>query len=115
MICHQLNNPLNYIYLDLAYMEYPVLHNAPLCKDIGYYYPNSDTVAGAEQLNRILKDHDANRKTYNARNRKALRRYESDNPELIATYDTLIDNLYHQGNSHLKQAYNWQTNGYDPA
>ena len=32
LICHQILNPLNYIYLDAAYMGYPVLHNAPMCK-----------------------------------------------------------------------------------
>ncbi len=38
VISHQLLNPLNYLYLDIAYMGYPVLHNAYMCKDLGYYY-----------------------------------------------------------------------------
>jgi hypothetical protein len=29
--------------LDAAFLGYPVLHNASLCKDLGYYYENGDT------------------------------------------------------------------------
>jgi hypothetical protein len=36
-ISHQWENPLNYLYLDLAWMGWPILHNAHLCKDVGYY------------------------------------------------------------------------------
>ena len=104
-------NPLNYIYLDLAYMQYPVLHNAPMCKDIGYYYEDCDTIGGAKQLETILTQHDQNLDEYNHRNRQAIRRYESDNPELIATYDRLIDNLYNgKGNRGL--VYDPMTNNY---
>ncbi len=53
LVCHQILNPLNYLYLDAAFMGYPVLHNAPLCKDLGYYYESSDTVDGAKQLDYI--------------------------------------------------------------
>ena len=54
LISHQILNPLNYLYLDAAYLGYPVLHNATLCKDLGYYYDNSNTKQGAEMLNYIL-------------------------------------------------------------
>ena len=56
LVCHQILNPLNYLYLDAAYLGYPVLHNASMCKDLGYYYENSDTVEGAKQLNYILME-----------------------------------------------------------
>ena len=99
VLCHQLLNPLNYLYLDVAYMGYPVLHNAPMCKDLGYYYEGSDTKAGAKMLNWILENHDNNIEEYKERNKEALWRYFSDNPELIKTYDILIYNLFNGGNS----------------
>lgn len=110
VICHQLLNPLNYLYLDVAYMGYPVLHNAPMCKDIGYYYEGSSTVDGAEKLDWILENHDTNMEEYNTRNKKALWRYFAENPELVKIYDKLIDNLYNGGNKDL--IYDETTNCY---
>lgn len=110
VICHQLANPLNYLYLDVAFLGYPVLHNAPLCKDIGYYYEGSDTVGASKLLDYILTEHDNNIDEYNSKNNKALFRYYADNPKLIETYDKLIDNLYNGGNKHLK--YDPNTNSY---
>jgi len=111
LICHQILNPLNYIYLDAAYMGYPVLHNAPMCKDLGYYYEGSDTVDGAKQLDYILTEHDKNIDSYNERNDKVLMRYHADNMELVGVYDKLIYNLFNGGNHDLK--YNQDTNLYD--
>jgi hypothetical protein len=110
LVCHQILNPLNYLYLDAAYMGYPVLHNAPLCKDLGYYYESSDTVDGAKQLDYILTEHDKNIDAYNERNDKVLMRYYADNPKLVKTYDKLIHNLFNGGNKDL--IYNPKTNLY---
>lgn len=110
LICHQLLNPLNYLYLDAAYLGYPVLHNAPLCKDLGYYYEGSDTIMGGKMLNHILKNHDKNITEYNEKNNDVLIRYHADNEDLIKTYDMLIDNLFNGGNKGLK--YNPKTNLY---
>jgi hypothetical protein len=110
LVCHQILNPLNYLYLDAAYMGYPVLHNAPMCKDLGYYYENSDTVDGAKQLDYILTEHDKNIDVYNERNDKVLMRYYADNMKLVKTYDKLISNLFNGGNHGL--IYNSKTNLY---
>lgn len=110
LVCHQILNPLNYLYLDAAYLGYPVLHNAPMCKDLGYYYENSDTVAGAKQLDYILTEHDKNIDAYNERNDKVLMRYYADNQKLVKTYDKLIYNLFNGGNHGLE--YNPKTNLY---
>ena len=110
LICHQILNPLNYIYLDAAYMGYPVLHNAPMCKDLGYYYEGSDTIDGAKQLDYILTEHDKNIDAYNERNDKVLMRYHADNMKLVKTYDKLIHNLFNGGNDGLE--YNPKTNLY---
>ena len=112
LICHQNLNPLNYLYLDAAFLGYPVLHNAHLCKDLGYYYENSDTVQGAKQLEYILTEHDKNIEAYHEKNNEVLNRYYADNENIINTYDKLIENLFNGGNpTDLK--YNWKTNLYD--
>jgi len=112
VVCHQVLNPLNYLYMDIAYMGYPVLHNAPMVKDLGYYYEGSSTIDGAEKLNWILENHDNNINEYNQRNKDVLFRYSADNLELIKTYDKLISNLFNGGNP-TDLVYNPSTNLYD--
>jgi len=108
VVSHQILNPLNYLYLDVAYMGYPILHNAELCKDLGYYYEGSDLLKGAKVLEDILLNHDKNINEYNERNNIVLNRYHADNKELISNYDMLIKNLWEKGNNHL--IYNPKTN-----
>ena len=98
VISHQVLNPLNYLYLDVAYMGYPVLHNAPLCKDIGYYYEGGDTREAAKMLEHILLTHDDNLEEYKERTKKSLERYLVTNKNMILTYDSLIHNLFNGGN-----------------
>jgi hypothetical protein len=111
LICHQILNPLNYLYLDAAFLGYPVLHNAPMCKDLGYYYEGSDTVEAAKVLDYILTEHDKNIEAYDERNDKVLQRYHADNMDVVKTYDKLIYNLFNGGNKGL--VYNPDTNLYD--
>lgn len=111
LICHQLLNPLNYLYIDAAYLGYPVLHNAPLCKDLGYYYEGADTVGAAKQLDYILTEHDKNLEAYDERNDKVLQRYHAENEDIISMYDKLISNLFKGGNPDNLQ-YDWKTNLY---
>jgi hypothetical protein len=110
LVCHQILNPLNYLYLDAVYLGYPILHNAHMCKDLGYYYEGSDTVEGAKMLDWILTEHDNNIEEYDKRNDLVLQRYHADNEELITTYDRLIENLWNGGNNNLE--YNPETNLY---
>ena len=111
LICHQILNPLNYLYLDAAYMGYPVLHNAWLCQDLGYYYNDCDVVEGAEKLDWILKNHDENIEEYKKNTEKVIWRYHVDNPELVKIYDLLIESVFE--NKMKKEEYNPMTNNYE--
>lgn len=110
IVSHQLMNPLNYLYLDIAYMGYPILHNASLCKDIGYYYKDSDTEDGSKMLNWILENHDKNIDEYKKRNSEALAKYHADNDDLIKDYDMLIYNIWNGDNEKL--IYNSKSNSF---
>jgi hypothetical protein len=101
LICHQVLNPLNYLYLDAVYLGYPILHNAPMVKDLGYYYEGSDTYSAAKKLDYILTQHDKDIKGYNQRNDVVLQRYHIENKDVIKTYDRLIDGLFNGGNKGL--------------
>ena len=46
---------LNYIYLEVPLLGFPLLHNSPMCKDIGYYY--SDVSEIPRLLHTIKQNH----------------------------------------------------------
>ncbi len=41
VVSHQWENPLNYFYLEVCWQGYPLVHNATLCTDLGYYQDNN--------------------------------------------------------------------------
>lgn len=93
VVSHQWDNPLNYFYFDVCWQGYPLVHNAHLIQDLGYYYPGNDVQTGADVLMDVLREHDVDWEGHAARQRGLLRRYTSKNPALVAEYDTLIANL----------------------
>ena len=93
VVSHQWDNPLNYAYLDVVYFGHPLLHNAMLCKDIGYYYDRFDGDEGTKQLLRILREHDDNHEEYVEKNKQVLSRYDADNEKNIDAYIKLIESI----------------------
>ena len=111
VVSHQWENPLNYAYLDALYLGYPLVHNAWMIKDAGYYYSEFDVEDGVKQLTKAIYKH--NQEEYDLRSEKVLRRYSSDTPELIEQYDKLIDNLFNNPGANFKTKYDYKTNTLD--
>ncbi|CAB3798190.1 hypothetical protein LMG28614_04707 [Paraburkholderia ultramafica] len=93
VISHQLENPLNYFYLEVCWQGYALIHNATLCARLGYYYEGNDAHAGARRLIEAIDLHDQNAHEYRERQRELIRSYLPDNPEVVSTYQTLLDEL----------------------
>jgi hypothetical protein len=93
VVSHQWDNPLNYFYLDVAYLGHAILHNAPMCKNVGYYYSGFNGGEAAEKLIWILENHDKNLDEYNERNQKTIFSYDADNEINISAYDNLLKTL----------------------
>jgi hypothetical protein len=93
-VSHQWENPLNYLYLDLAWMGWPIIHNAHLCKDIGYYYEGFNYEMGGQVLQKAIEEHEKNVDEYIKNNRAAIDRYLPSNKNLQEKYMKLINNLY---------------------
>jgi hypothetical protein len=93
VVSHQWGLPLNYFYLECCWQGYPLIHNAELISDLGYYYAHSEVDAGAEQLLGALHNHDAHWKDYTERQRQGIWRFHSENPDLIREYDDLLFDL----------------------
>ena len=94
VISHQWENPLNYAYLDALYLNYPLVHNAHMIKDVGYYYEGFNVKQGAEQLTYALNSHHKNMDKYNQRSKMILDRYLPTNQQSIEKYDMMIEDLY---------------------
>lgn len=113
IVSHQWENPLNYAYLDAMYLQFPLIHNADMIQDAGYYYPDFEIGKAAEQLKWVLENHDDNIDAYNEKNEEVLERYTVYNKNILKTYNKLIDNLMAGVNlHHLSYDYDWKTNDY---
>lgn len=112
VLSHQWANPLNYSYLDAIHFGYPLVHNAEMIKDAGYYYEDFNITQGIEQLEMALNEHDNNIEKYKITNQRVLDRYTSTNPELVDTYRKLIENLWEPNKHALSYEYDWKTNLY---
>lgn len=93
VISHQWGLALNYFYFDVCWNGYPLVHNAHLCRQVGYYYPESNADEGALQLIYALEHHDEDWEGYLARQRREIRPYLATNMELVQRYDELLDKL----------------------
>lgn len=93
VVSHQLENPLNYMYLEVCWQGYPLVHNAHLCADLGYYYAANDVSAGSARLLEAMEHHDADAIAYAARQRALIERYLPGNTVVTDTYSTLLDEL----------------------
>jgi len=92
-LSHQWGNPLNYLYFDLAWMGWPIVHNAFLCSDVGYYYDNFNYEEASNQLINVINNHDNNLNNYIVNNRKSIDRFLSTNKDLQNKYLQLICNI----------------------
>jgi len=95
-VSHQWENNLNYLYFDLAWMGWPIVHNASLCSDVGYYYPEFNYEEGGNKIIEAIKTHHINKDKYLESNRKAIDRFLPSNKILQNKYIQLINDLFEQ-------------------
>lgn len=88
-VCNQMLNTLNYLYYELLYFGYPLIHNSPDIGDCGYKY---DTIEScAEQ---IVKAYTIHSKTYTSYLETAhayLEQINPENPDVGATFVQKLD------------------------
>jgi Protein of unknown function (DUF2827) len=93
VISHQLENPLNYFYLEVCWQGYPLIHNAPLCSDLGYYYEGNNARLGAAQVCNVIDNHDQEADSYRLSQRRLIARYAPNSGEVVRNYQALLDQL----------------------
>ncbi|WP_323122696.1 DUF2827 domain-containing protein [Burkholderia alba] len=91
VISHHWENPQNYLYYDVLYGGYPLVHNSNLLGDAGYYYPTFDSAAGGRVLLDAWKHHDAHLDDYRRKAHALLQDVSVDNRKNI---DAFVTRLY---------------------
>ncbi|KAF0114722.1 MAG: hypothetical protein FD163_2377 [Hyphomonadaceae bacterium] len=91
VVSHQWQNNLNYLYWEVLYLGWPLIHNSIQFSDVGYYYPEFDPKKGGEIMVDGLENHNEYRVKQADAIRETLFRYSIENPKVQARYTELIE------------------------
>lgn len=90
VVSHQIDCGQNYLYLDTLAGGYPLVHNSPFYRDVGYYYPDSDTAAGAAQVLRACREHDRQLGAYQAAAQALITRLDPCHRDNLSIFGRLL-------------------------
>ena len=90
VVTHHWENGLNYLYYEVLYGGYPLIHNSEFLKDYGYYYKDFDAESGADALLRAYTEHNDQLEDYRRQNAALMRRLDPKTPETIVVHEQLL-------------------------
>jgi hypothetical protein len=90
VVSHQVLNSLNYLYYEMLYYGYPLIHNSPDLDDCGYKYTDNNIKECVEQILHAVKHHDKHLETYKDTAKEYLKRVDPLNPTVQRTFDQMI-------------------------
>ncbi|WP_199031532.1 DUF2827 domain-containing protein [Ralstonia sp. ASV6] len=94
VVSHTWENAQNYLYYELLYGGYPLIHNSPYLGKAGYFYPDFDCQEGGRALLDAFSKHDDNLDAYREEAAHVLDAVSIDNPKNVAAYTEAISVLY---------------------
>lgn len=94
VVSHQLENGLNYLYYEALYGGFPLVHNSPFLKDIGYYYEGFNIWDGVKALERAVHQHNETRDEYDLKAKGFLKSVDPNQKRVIDAYDIEIRRLF---------------------
>lgn len=93
VVSHQWENNLNYLYWDILYLGWPLVHNSEVIRDVGYYYEAFDPASGGDAVLAAIETHDATIDDHRRRIVDVLWRFNPENPEVLAEYARAIEDV----------------------
>lgn len=90
IVTHHWENGLNYLYYEVLYGNYPLIHNSEFISDYGYYYKDFDAEDGGRALLKAMKEHDRSLKDYAARNAALFARLDPQSADNIRLHEKLM-------------------------
>ena len=94
MLSHQWENALNYTYYEALHGGFPLVHNSPFLKHLGYYYEDFDVISAADALQRAIVEHDGQLKRYRADANGYLADIHPDSPACQEPYRERLRALF---------------------
>jgi len=104
----QWENNLNYLWFDVAWMGWPIVHNGSMCQDVGYYYEGFDGDGACQKIDEMMKSHNENHESYLEKNRQVITRFTGENPKLVEQYKQLVEDVLN--NRFHRRKYDYKTN-----
>ena len=86
VVSHTWENAQNYLYYELLYGNYPLIHNSPFLGKAGYFYPDFDCQAAGKSILHAYAEHDVNLEAYREQARLVLNSVNIYNSENISAY-----------------------------
>lgn len=93
VVTHQWENELNYLFWDVLYLGWPLIHNSPAFQEVGYYYPAFDPQTGGDVVREALPGHAARWRETRPAVLETLWRFNIDNPEVQRAHADLLEQL----------------------
>jgi hypothetical protein len=93
IVTHHWENGLNYLYYEVLYGGYPLIHNSEFLKEYGYYYEDFDAESGANALLRAYAEHDGRLEEYKRKNQELFVRLNPRTPETAAVHERLLGRI----------------------
>ena len=95
LLSFQWELPLNYMYYEALYGNYPLVHNSPMLKEhhVGFYYDYFDAYDGERQLINAIKTYDADFDTHVECNKQLIDYMSPFNKRNIREHQILIEQL----------------------
>ena len=90
IVTHHWENGLNYLYYEVLFGNYPLIHNSLFLRDYGYYYGDFDAEVGGQALVRAMREHDASLDQYRAANAKLFKRLDPKSSGNIRLHEGLL-------------------------
>jgi hypothetical protein len=92
---HQWENAQNYVYYEVLYGAYPLIHNSPILKEkgAGYYYEGFDCEDGGRALIKAFVHHDENLREYRKNCKAFIKTLAPEHKPNIAIYSEAMARL----------------------
>lgn len=94
VLSHQWECALNYLYYEALYGGFPLVHNSPFLKDVGYYYDGFNIDDGVRALEQAVFEHDNSLTDYREKANAFLSTVDTNNKIVINEYDRELRRLF---------------------
>ena len=94
ILSHHWENAQNYVYYEVLYYGYPLIHNSNLLDGCGYQYTDFDPQDGGRAMVQALQQHDLNLDAYKADGRRLIATTDPAAEQNVRSYSEAIWRAY---------------------